>query len=96
MHPIDITQLREKQRRKTKIGRPGLLIIQVEKGEAPYEAILERSSLSRRGHMSVHGSHQEAEIIDAYHSFLIRPISTVNYSVSQIMMFILIHFWFKL
>lgn len=72
MHPTDITQLREKQRKKPKIGRPGLLIIQVEKGEAPYKAILEHSSLLRRGHMSVHGSHREvsmreAKIIDAYH-----------------------------
>ena len=80
-------KMREKQRRKTKIERLGLLIIQVEKGEAPHEAILEYSSLLQRGLMNVHVSHpevstREAEVIDAYYSFLIRSISMVIYSVS--------------
>lgn len=85
-HPTDIAQLWEKQRRKTKIGRTGLLVIQVEKGEAPYEAILEHSSLLQKGHVSVKGSQRQvstrSKVTDVYYSFLIRSISTGSDSVS--------------
>lgn len=85
--PTDVTQPREKQRRKTKMERPGLLINQVEKGEAAHEAILEYSSLWQRGLLNVHVSQQEAstreaEVMDAYYSFLVRSISMVICSVS--------------
>lgn len=84
-HPTDIAQLWEKQRRKTKSGRTGLLIIQVKKGEAPYEAIREHSSLLQKGHVSVTGSHREvstrSKVTDVYYSF-IRSISTGSDSVS--------------
>lgn len=93
MHPADITS-----RRKTKIGRTGLLSLRQKRARLrlrPFATIfhccawgLERAHSSNRK-----VSTGEAKVIDVHGSFLIRSISVVNSSVSSIMMPIITYFW---